>query len=63
MIKCKNNIYAYNEWVEMGQTKKETRKKVTRKNRVVSVAPAATSGKTNLLSLILVTNEADLTVS
>jgi len=26
----------------MGQTKKETRKKVAKKNRVVSVAPAAT---------------------
>jgi len=41
-MKCRNNLYAYNEWVDMGQTKEETRKNVARKNRVVSVAPVAT---------------------
>jgi hypothetical protein len=41
MIKCKNSLYAYNKWVEMGQTKKQTRKKVAREKRVMSVAPAA----------------------
>jgi hypothetical protein len=40
MIKCKNNFCAYNKWVEMGQTKKQRRKKVARENRIISLAPA-----------------------
>jgi hypothetical protein len=40
-IKCKNNLCAYNEWEEMRQTKKVTRKKVAKKNRIVSLAPTA----------------------